>query len=91
MCSSPPVRAPELQLPVEQPSTGGCWNLPKGDTPRPRTKEKLQGDGRKGAITIKSNPVPTGWAAHKLENNDTQEVQSRFDAGYRMLEAGALG
>ena len=27
--SSPPARAPKLQLPVEIPSTGGCWNPPK--------------------------------------------------------------
>ena len=26
--SSSPVRAPRLQLAVEQPSTGGCWNPP---------------------------------------------------------------
>ena len=46
MCSSPPARAPESQLAVEQPSTGGCRNPPKIDTPCPKTKEKLQQDGQ---------------------------------------------
>ena len=31
MHSSPPARAPKLQLAVEQPLTGGCWNPPKKD------------------------------------------------------------
>ena len=42
MCSSPHVRAPKLQLLVEQPSIGGCWNPPKkkkNDTPGPKTKK----------------------------------------------------
>ena len=50
----------------------------KKDTPRPKTKEKLQWNSRRGAITIKSNPIPIGWAAHKLENNTTKEVLSLF-------------
>ena len=29
VCSSPPAKAPKLQRVVEQPSTGGCWNMPK--------------------------------------------------------------
>ena len=29
MCSSPPGRTPKSKLAVEQPSTGGPWNLPK--------------------------------------------------------------
>ena len=32
MCLSPPVRAPKLQLAVEQPLIGGHWNQPKKDT-----------------------------------------------------------
>jgi len=37
------VKAPKLQLAVEQPWTGGCWNPPKKkDTPCPKTKKKLQ-------------------------------------------------
>ena len=77
MCSSPPVRAPKSQLAVEQPSTTGCWNLPKKkkkDTPHPKTKMKLQKEGRRGTITIKLNPIPTGWVIHKLENKNTKEV-----------------
>ena len=38
----PPVRAPKSQLAVEQPPTGGPWNLPKKDTPRSKIKKKLQ-------------------------------------------------
>ena len=41
-CSSPPAKAPKSQLDVEQPQTGGLWNLPKKDTPCPKTKKKLQ-------------------------------------------------
>ena len=33
-----------------------------------------QWDGRRSAIMIKSNPIPTRWAVHKLENNYTTEV-----------------
>jgi len=43
--SSPPGRAPKLQLAVEQPLTGGRWKPPpkkKKDTPCPKTKKKLQ-------------------------------------------------
>ena len=49
-------------------------NPPKNDTPHPKTKEKPQQDGRRGAIMIKSNPKPTRLAAHKLENDNTKEV-----------------
>ena len=41
-CSSPPAKAPKSQLAVEQPQTGGCWNLPKKDTPCPKIKKKWQ-------------------------------------------------
>ena len=74
MYSSPPARTPKLQLVVEQPSTGGPWNPPTKDTSCPKTKKELQQDGRRGAITIKSNPIPAGWVTHKLENNNTKEV-----------------
>ena len=30
--SPPPARTPKLQLDVEQPLTGGCWNPPKKDS-----------------------------------------------------------
>ena len=59
--------------------TTNCWTLidrktlelTKKDTPHPKTKEKPQWDGRRGAITIKSNLITTGWVTHKLENNYT--------------------
>ena len=62
--------------------TTNCWTvidrktleLTKKDTPHPKTKEKLQWDGRRGAITIKSNPITAGWVTHKLKNNYTTEV-----------------
>ena len=74
MCSSPSVRAPKLQLAVEQLWTGGCWNTGNSDTLLQKAKKKSQGDGRKGAILIKSNPTPTEWMAHKLENDNTKEI-----------------
>ena len=62
--------------------TTNCWTiidrktleLTKKDTPHPKTKEEPQWGGRRGAITIKSNPVTAGWVTHKLENNYTTEV-----------------
>ena len=78
MCSSSPVRAPKSHLAVEHPSTGGCWNLPKKQnktkkTPCPKTKKTPQQDGRRGTITIKSNPIPTRWVTHKLESKVPKE------------------
>ena len=55
-------------------SEGGYWNLPKKDTPHPKMKKKPKWNGRKGTITIKSNPIPAGCETHKLENNNTEEV-----------------
>ena len=55
-----PVRAPKWKLAVEPSSTGGHCNPPKTDTPCAKTKKKLQWDGRRGTIRIKSNPIPTG-------------------------------
>ena len=59
-----------------------CWTITdrktmeftKKDTPHPKTKEKPQWDGRRGAITIKSNPITAGWVTHKLEDTYTTEV-----------------
>ena len=31
------AQAPKSQLAIGQPSTGGRWNPPKKDTPRPKT------------------------------------------------------
>ena len=59
MWSSFPAEAPESQLTAEQPLTGECWNPPKRDTPQPRTKKKLQQDGGRGTIHLKSNLIPT--------------------------------
>ena len=46
----------------------------KKDTLYPKTKKKPQQDSRRGAIMIKSNPIPPRWVTQKLENNDTTEV-----------------
>ena len=62
--------------------TTNCWTvidgktpeLTKKDTSHPKTKEKPQWDSRRGAITIKSNPITAGWVTHKLENKYTTEV-----------------
>ena len=70
MHSSSPARTPKFQPAVEQPSTGGYWNPPRKDTPCPKTKEKRQQNGRRGAIMIKPNPIPGGQA--KLKNNNTK-------------------
>ena len=76
------MKAPKSQLAIEQPSTGGSWNLPKKDTPYPKAKEKPQGS------RIKSNPITTGWATHKLENSNTREDSPRdTDSGSKMREA----
>ena len=34
----------------------------------------LPQSGRRGAIVIKSNPIPDGWAVQKLENNYTSKA-----------------
>ena len=62
--------------------TANCWTiidrktleLTKRDTPHPKTKEKPQWNSRRGAITIKSNPITAGWVAHKLESIHWSEV-----------------
>ena len=74
MHSSPPARAPKLQLAVEPSPTGSHWNPPKKDAPCSKTKKKPQQDSRRGIITIKSNPIPAGWVNHRLENNNIKEV-----------------
>ena len=74
-CSSPAVRAPKLQLAVERPLTediGTHQKKKKGLCPK--TKKKLQRDGRMGTNAIKSNPIHEEWEAHKLKNNNTKEV-----------------
>ena len=56
MCSSSPVKTPELQPTAELPSTGECWSPPKKDIPHPRAKEKPQQDGRRGEIMFRIQP-----------------------------------
>ena len=59
-----------------------CWTiinrrtleLTRKGTPHPKTKEKPQWDGRRGAIRVKSNPITAGWVTHRLENTYTTEV-----------------
>ena len=76
MYTSPSLKAPKLQLVVEQPLTGGHWNPPKKDNPHPKTKKNLQWNGRWGAISIKSSPISAWWVTHSLENNNPKEVLS---------------
>ena len=75
------VEGRALICPCESSNTAtSCWTAisrrmlepTKKDTPRPKTKKKLHQDGRRGAIMIISNPIPTGWVTHRLENNDAQ-------------------
>ena len=62
--------------------TTSCWTiidrktreLTKKDTPHPKIKEKPKWDGRRGAITVKSNPITGGWVTHRLANSYTTEV-----------------
>ena len=90
MCSTP-TRAPKLLIAVEWPSTGGCWNPPEKDTPCSKTKKKLQWDGRRSAIMIKSNPICTRWVTHKLENNNTKEVSPLLWRFWTPLQASQTG
>ena len=60
MRSSPPGKTPKSQLAIEKSRTGRHWNLQKKDNPRPKTNKKQQQDGRRGTVTIKSNPNPLG-------------------------------
>ena len=66
MCSFPAARATKLQWAAEQPSTGGCWNSSKKDTPKTK---KPQWDSRGVEITIKSNSIPAGWV---IQNNSKE-------------------
>ena len=79
--------------------TTSCWTvinrktleLTKKDNPHTKTKEKPQWDGRRGAITIKSNPITAGWVTHKLENTSTTEahpLEGRFWAPRQASQPG---
>jgi hypothetical protein len=88
---SSPARAPKLPLAVELSLTRGCWNPPKKDTPDSKTKKKLHQDGRRGAITIKSNPIPVGWVTYKSENNNTKEVFPLCEGSEPHIRLPSLG
>ena len=65
----------------------------KKDILHPKTKKKPQRDGRKNAIMIKSNPIPTGWETHKLKNNYTVEalpLEWKFWAACQTPQPGGL-
>ena len=88
MHTFPPVRAPKSQLAIGKPLTGGLWNSPKKRCSCPKTKEKLQQDSRRGAITIKSNPIPVGCASHTLEKNNTKEGCESSEPHIRLPSQG---
>ena len=50
------------------------WNPPKKYNACPKTKKKPQQDGKRSAITKNSNPIPTGWVTHRLENDNIREA-----------------
>ena len=72
MCSSPPARAPKSN------SNKLLNNHQQKDTSKKYTscpkKKKLQQDGRRGTIAIKSNPITVRWVTHRLENRNTKDV-----------------
>ena len=68
------ISCKSTDIAIEQLSTEELEPTKKKDTLRSKTKEKLQQDRRRGTIMIKSNPIPTRWETHKLENNITKEV-----------------
>ena len=43
------------------------------------SKKKPQQDGRKDAITIKSNSLLAEWATHKPEKNNTKDILKNRD------------
>ena len=76
--------------------TTKCWTTihkkklepTQKDTLHPKTKKKPQWYGRRGAITIKSYPIPV---THKLENNYTTEVlplEWKFWAPHQVSQPG---
>ena len=91
MRSSPFARTPKSQLAVEQPLRGEHWNPPKKHNLCPKTEKKLQRDGRRGTIIIKSNSIPTGWATHRLEKNNTKEALALLWSFWTPFQASSLG
>ena len=91
--SSPQLPAPHVSWQHDLFSMGayseGAMSLK--DTLHPRTKEKPQQNSRRGTITIKSNPIPSGWETHNLENSDMKEVLAllwRFSAPHQAPQPG---
>ena len=79
--------------------TTSCWTIidrktldfTKNDTPHPKTKEKPRWDCRRGAITVKSNPITGGWVTHRLANTYATEVHPlewRFWAPHQASQPG---
>lgn len=72
MCSSPPERAPKLQLCVERPLTGGCWSSP--ETVLHFKDKKLQRD-RKIKTWESQIPYRPGADTTELEKeNNSKDV-----------------
>ena len=91
MSSSPSARAPKLQLSSEQPLTEECWiKDTKKNTQCPMTK-KPEGDGRRGTIMIKSNPIPTGWVTRRLENIIPKKFSHHCDGSEHLIRLPSLG
>ena len=67
------MRAPNSKWALQQPLTRVLWNAQRKYTSHPEAKKKLQWDGRRSTIMIKSNPIHSGLATQKLENN-TKEI-----------------
>ena len=40
---------------------------------------------------IKSNPIPTGWATHKLKNNYTTELSHRSESSELHVRLPSMG
>ena len=92
MCSSSLARAPKLT---------SCWIIIDRKTLEPTKKKILHvqrqrgshNEMRKGTNMIKSNPKPSGWVIHNLENNNIKEVLPllwRFWALYQASQPGDL-
>lgn len=77
-----PYKSTELPTSQDQSLTGGRILEPtKKRPPHPKkTKEKLQGGGRRSPITIKSNPILAGWATHKLRPMISKTFPHSYEA-----------
>ena len=76
MHSSPSLRAPKLQLVVEQHWQEDAGTHLKKNNPHPKTKKNLQQNGRRGTISKNSSPISAWCVTHPLENNNPKEVLS---------------